>query len=169
MNSRINTALRHLPLFAMALGACGGADKAAPPTAAPTEAAPTEAAEAQTAPLEKAPAGPVAVPEPNVAEAAKVAAKAFDAKSAFNTTCASCHGETGKGDGPAAVALTPKPAAFGAAEFWATRDRAAIKKAIKEGGPAVGKSPLMAPFGAMFDEIQLEALVDHVMTFKPAS
>lgn len=27
----------------------------------------------------------------------------------FLSNCASCHGETGKGDGPAAKALTPKP------------------------------------------------------------
>src|SRR5665213_2833118 len=27
----------------------------------------------------------------------------------YHTTCAPCHGESGKGDGPAAVALNPKP------------------------------------------------------------
>jgi len=32
------------------------------------------------------------------------------AKKSVETNCASCHGNGGKGDGPAAAALTPKPA-----------------------------------------------------------
>jgi mono/diheme cytochrome c family protein len=35
---------------------------------------------------------------------------ATDAKQMFNSYCAPCHGASGKGDGPAAAALTPKPA-----------------------------------------------------------
>ena len=30
-------------------------------------------------------------------------------KSIYNNFCASCHGNAGKGDGPAAAALNPKP------------------------------------------------------------
>jgi len=30
-------------------------------------------------------------------------------KSLFNTNCAMCHGNTGRGDGPAGAALNPKP------------------------------------------------------------
>jgi mono/diheme cytochrome c family protein len=35
---------------------------------------------------------------------------ASDAKEMFTSYCAPCHGASGKGDGPAAAALTPKPA-----------------------------------------------------------
>jgi len=35
---------------------------------------------------------------------------ATDAKQMFNSYCAPCHGVSGKGDGPAAAALNPKPA-----------------------------------------------------------
>jgi mono/diheme cytochrome c family protein len=35
---------------------------------------------------------------------------AIDAKEMFNTYCATCHGISGKGDGPAAVALKKAPA-----------------------------------------------------------
>ncbi|HEY3064406.1 MAG TPA: cytochrome c [Methylomirabilota bacterium] len=33
-----------------------------------------------------------------------------NAKKSVETNCVSCHGASGKGDGPAAAALTPKPA-----------------------------------------------------------
>ena len=64
------------------------------------------------------------------------------------------------------MALTPKPANFGDAEFWTTRDDAHLKKVIKEGGPAVGKSPLMAPFGAALTDAQVDELVAYIKTFK---
>lgn len=35
---------------------------------------------------------------------------ASDAQAMFKSYCAPCHGVSGKGDGPAAAALTPKPA-----------------------------------------------------------
>ena len=33
-----------------------------------------------------------------------------DAKKLYTTNCAPCHGDKGRGDGPAAQALSPKPA-----------------------------------------------------------
>lgn len=92
-------------------------------------------------------------------------ASASEGAATFQTLCSSCHGPNGDGQGPVAVALNPKPANFTAPEFWATRDRAHIEKVIREGGASVGKSPLMAPFGAQLDPAALSKLVDHVMRF----
>lgn len=39
-------------------------------------------------------------------------------KNLFGQQCASCHGPEGKGDGPAAVALNPKPRNFTVASGW---------------------------------------------------
>jgi len=39
-------------------------------------------------------------------------------KKLFETTCSSCHGTEGKGDGPAGVALNPKPRNFHLVEGW---------------------------------------------------
>lgn len=39
-------------------------------------------------------------------------------KQSFVTICSSCHGTEGKGDGPAGVALNPKPRNFHVAEGW---------------------------------------------------
>ena len=95
--------------------------------------------------------------------------KEFDAAAAFNTVCATCHGAKGLGDGPAGAALDPKPASFANAAFWTDeRTDEHLHKVIKEGGPAVGKSPLMAPWGAQYDDEQITKLVEHVKSFKPA-
>jgi FTR1 family protein len=39
-----------------------------------------------------------------------------EGKAIFDKSCASCHGATGRGDGPAGVALNPKPPAIGTVE-----------------------------------------------------
>jgi mono/diheme cytochrome c family protein len=66
--------------------------------------------------------------------------------------CASCHGAAGGGDGPAGVALTP--------------DDARIATVIKDGGPAVGLSPMMAPWGSVLSDAEVTAMVAHVRQFK---
>ena len=134
--------MNKLMLIALLVAGCGGSE--APKTEAPAPEAPKLEAPA-------APAAPVA----------------FDAKATFGTVCGTCHGLEGKGDGVAAAGLNPKPAAFGDPEFWKTRDEAHIKKVIKEGGASVGKSPMMAPFGAQFNDEQIAALAAHIMSFKP--
>jgi hypothetical protein len=59
--------------------------------------------------------------------------------------CAACHGERGKGDGPAAVALTPKPRDWTDAAWNKTVTDERLAKVIVSGGQAVGLSPLMTP------------------------
>ena len=122
--------------ISLALVACGGEEKPAPKPEAPV-AAPTPPPE---------PPKPVA----------------FNAEETFVATCSPCHGTGGKGDGPAGAALDPKPANFTDAAFWATRDEAHVAKVIKEGGPSVGKSPLMAPFGGQFNDEQIAQLAAYV-------
>ncbi|MDD9944404.1 MAG: cytochrome c [Myxococcales bacterium] len=113
-------------------------------------------------------AGEGAAPE-GPAEPARVVDPAVlaAAKQSFEGICVSCHGANGDGMGPAAAALNPKPASFRDPAFWQTRDRAHLIKVITKGGPAVGKSPLMAPFGGQFSAAQIEGLADYIMSFKP--
>lgn len=122
-----------------------------------------EAAATEEAPAEEAAA------EGETAEAAAEVDPAVlaEAQKNFNTVCSACHGTEGNGAGPAGMALNPKPANFTDPAFWETRDRAHIIKVITEGGPAVGKSPLMAPFGGQFNEAQIAGLADYVMGFAP--
>ncbi|MFA3782062.1 cytochrome c [Melioribacteraceae bacterium 4301-Me] len=60
-------------------------------------------------------------------------------KKLFETTCASCHGTEGKGDGPAGAALNPKPRNFHSADGWVNgRKFNDMYKTLQEGIPNSG-------------------------------
>ncbi len=106
--------------------------------------------------------------EEAVEEAAAPAVElAFNAESMFNIVCATCHGPEGQGDGPAGVALDPRPASFVDPEFWETRDMDRIVQVITNGAASVGGSSLMVAWSASFDEGQIQDFADYVMTFRP--
>jgi cytochrome c553 len=65
------------------------------------------------------------------------------AKEIFDTRCAACHGTEGKGNGPGAAALNPKPRNYTDKAWQAAVTDEQIKKTILLGGAAVGKSPVM--------------------------
>ncbi|HRG98192.1 MAG TPA: cytochrome c [Polyangiaceae bacterium] len=71
------------------------------------------------------------------------AASTVDVKPIFAEKCVPCHGEKGKGDGPAAAALNPKPRDYTDKAWQASVTDEQIKKTIVYGGAAVGKSPNM--------------------------
>jgi mono/diheme cytochrome c family protein len=75
------------------------------------------------------------------AAATKIDDKA--AKEMFDSRCAACHGTAGKGDGPGAAALNPKPRNYTDKAWQASVTDEQIKKTIVYGGAAVGKSPIM--------------------------
>ena len=88
-----------------------------------------------------------------------------DIRQSYVTNCARCHGETGYGDGPDAALLKEQ---FGAAPTnfhtpaFKAKDRAEIRKAIAEGGAAVGLSEAMPPWSSLFEDKEIDALTDHV-------
>ncbi len=60
-------------------------------------------------------------------------------KAIFMQQCVSCHGEEGKGNGPAAAALNPHPRNFTSAEGWGNgRKPSQIFKTLREGRPGTG-------------------------------
>ena len=89
-----------------------------------------------------------------------------DGASDYATYCATCHGASGAGDGAVAASLDPKPADFTTAEFWTGRSDEDVKKAIADGGAAIGKSPRMAAYGAMLSAEQIDAMVVYLKTMK---
>jgi cytochrome c553 len=65
------------------------------------------------------------------------------AREIFGARCAACHGPSGHGDGPGAVALNPKPRNYHDKAWQAKVTDDEITKAITYGGAAIGKSAMM--------------------------
>ena len=81
--------------------------------------------------------------EPPVA--APPAAAQAEAREIYASTCVSCHGQAGTGDGLAAVGLPVKPASFADPAWQGRTSDQEIERAIVGGGAAVGKSPSCRP------------------------
>jgi len=132
-------------LLALALAA--GCSKKSSDNAAPAAAGSGEASGAAPA----APAGP----SPTV-----------EARNMFKTVCATCHGEDGRGDGPGAAALNPKPRNYTDKAWQASVTDEDIKKTILLGGAAVGKSPAMPAQPQLKEKPEvLDQLVRIIRTF----
>lgn len=82
----------------------------------------------------------------------------------YKTLCASCHGESGKGNGPAADALkaVAKVRDFTDGAYMNARTDAQLTKVIKEGGAATGLSPLMAAFGGQLSNREIFNILDFI-------
>ena len=93
----------------------------------------------------------------------------IEARSKFNQVCAQCHGASGKGDGPAAAALNPKPRDYSDAAWQKTVTDAQLTEIILKGGASVGKSPSMPPNPDLEAKPEVTAeLVKIVRSFAPA-
>ena len=135
---------RILALGAVAALACSSAEEAPKPPPAPPEAGtPAPPAEAQPAP-----------PAPRAADAA-------NGGKLYATYCAACHGVAGEGDGPVAASLDPRPARHDDGAYMNGLSNEHLVAVIKLGGPAVGKSPMMAPWGGALDDQQIRDVVAY--------
>lgn len=85
-------------------------------------------------------------------------------KEIYAKFCASCHGATGKGDGPAAAALNPKPRNFADKKIMNALTDDYLFKVIQGGGAAVGKSPMMPPWGGTLKEQDIQNVIAYLRT-----
>ena len=90
-------------------------------------------------------------------------APANPGKDLYDQNCASCHGETGAGDGPAGASLNPKPRNYKApaADWKNGADLAGVTKTLKEGIPGTG----MVAYGHLGDD-NLKLIAEYVLTLK---
>lgn len=148
-----------------------GATPAASRTSAKGEAAPAAPPPAAAAPASSPPA-PAAVassaaPPSSAAKTAKAGPnpKLAEARSFFAGRCVPCHGASGRGDGPAGNALNPHPRNFTDRAWQQSVTDAHIEKVITQGGPSVGKSPLMPAHADLKDPVLLSAVREVVRGF----
>jgi mono/diheme cytochrome c family protein len=98
------------------------------------------------------------------------AADLASAATSYKDTCAKCHGDGGKGDGPKAAELKDKDGKVVAcgdltdcAKMAKVTDDDMFKE-LKEGGVAVGKTKFMTPYGDAMEDDELKAMVSYVRT-----
>jgi mono/diheme cytochrome c family protein len=103
---------------------------------------------------------------------AAIAGDAAAGQKTYTTNCFSCHGETGKGDGPVGVALQPPPRDFSKGDFVFDTDGdgtkgsdADLMNVIKNGAMKYGGSPLMAPWATLSDD-DIANLIAFLRTLK---
>jgi mono/diheme cytochrome c family protein len=85
--------------------------------------------------------------------------QADQGKSLFEAKCVLCHGSDGKGNGPAAAALSPSPTDFTNPGFWQGNVNRLIADTIEN-----GKGPMPA---LDLDPGQIKAVIDYMShTFK---
>lgn len=81
-------------------------------------------------------------------------------KQLYQQRCSPCHGPDGKANTPTAQALTPTPRDHTDGEYMNDLPNEHLFKVIKEGGAAVGKSPIMPPQADLSDE-----QIQHIIAF----
>jgi mono/diheme cytochrome c family protein len=104
----------------------------------------------------KAPARAARKKNPVPADAKSVAV----GKDVYAHQCLSCHGQDGKGDGPAAKDLNPKPHDLGAPNVAGQTDGALFWKVTE------GKKP-MPSFEKLISEDERWHVINYVRTFAP--
>lgn len=76
-------------------------------------------------------------------------------------TCFTCHGLSGRGDGPAGATLNPPPRNFQHRGFWRHRREGEIFWVIKHGSPDTA----MMPFGGSLTDEEIWSIIQYERTF----
>lgn len=102
---------------------------------------------------------------PALAYPPEVPGSALAGERIYGFRCAPCHGESGRGDGPAAAQLaSAAPADFTADTLVAARDWDALYQRIRDGGQVHGTT--MPAWGIVLDEGEMWDLVAFLGTFQ---
>ena len=80
----------------------------------------------------------------------------------YQIYCASCHGPKGGGDGPVAAALPVQPAKHNDGKIMNALSDEYLFKVIAEGGSAVGKSEMMAPWSGSLSDAQIHDIIAFI-------
>lgn len=93
-------------------------------------------------------------------------AQAADSKEVFDFYCAQCHGVKGDGKGVNVTKdFATDPRNFTNKADMEKRTDDDIKTVIRDGGPAISKSPLMPPWGATLSATEVDGLLAYIRKF----
>ncbi|RMF91397.1 MAG: hypothetical protein D6736_05295, partial [Nitrospinota bacterium] len=109
---------------------------------------------------------PPAAPTPG-GEQERVAALQGDPKqgeSLYRGYCVPCHGPEGRGDGPAAAGLNPKPRNLTDRDYMSQKTDEDLFAVIKGGGASVGLSAAMPAWGGVLQDTQIRDVIAFVRT-----
>ena len=108
-----------------------------------------------------------------LAPASASAGDAAAGKAPYTTNCVSCHGETGKGDGPVGQVLQPPPRDFSVGDFAFDTDEdgkigtdADLKAVIAKGAAAFDGNQMMAAWGGILSDADVDNIVAYIRTLK---
>ncbi len=85
-------------------------------------------------------------------------------KENYRDFCVPCHGASGKGDGPLAANLPARPRNHTDSAYMNGLSEAHLFKIIKEGGAAVGKSPIMPAWGNQMTDDEIRDTIAYLRT-----
>lgn len=83
-------------------------------------------------------------------------------KAKYESLCSGCHGKTGKGDGPAAASLNPKPQDHSDGKVMNSLSDQYLTDIIKNGGAAAKKSPLMPAWGKTLKDQEVADVIAYI-------
>ncbi len=87
-----------------------------------------------------------------------------DGKERFAKSCATCHGDSGEGDGPAAAALDPKPENL--KEYQRQLSDGYLFWRISEGGAGEPFNSSMPPWKGVLDEEQIWNIIHYIRSLE---
>ena len=82
----------------------------------------------------------------------------------FLSHCATCHGESGKGDGPSAAGFATRAFDLTDGRLLNTVPDEFLVGVVTDGGPAYGLAPTMPPFNRTLSSTQIRQVVAYVRT-----
>ncbi len=108
-----------------------------------------------------------------IAPTTALAGDAEKGKVAYTANCLSCHGETGKGDGPVGQVLQPPPRDFATADFMLDADGdgkpgtdADLKGVISKGAGEFGGNQMMAPWGSILSDEDIDNVIAYIRSLE---
>jgi mono/diheme cytochrome c family protein len=103
---------------------------------------------------------PALLLQPRLLVAGDVAA----GRALYQQYCSMCHGPKGKGNGPAAAAMNPKPRDHTDGPYMNALSDAHLTKVISEGGAVVQLSPLMPAWKETLSSQQIADIIAYLRT-----